>query len=700
MKKFFSFVLALIIAFSAVLLVNAASTSDLTFTLNSDGKSYIVSKCSTSASGSLTIPSTYNGKPVTIIGLEAFENCNKLTSITIPNSITNIYGYAFENCTNLTSVTFGNSVKSIGNYSFCKCKSLTSITIPDGVTSIETHAFYYCENLASITIPDSVTSIGSSAFENTPVYDINDWENGVLYLGNHLIQAARNISGSYTIKAGTKCIADDAFLDDVSHQLSELTSITIPNSVTNIGKNAFRYCGKLKSIKISDSVTSIGLNAFYGTAYYKNASNWKNGVLYIGNHLIEAEDTIKGAYTVESGTKTIADYAFYECSKLTSVIIENGVAYIGEGAFEDCTGITAVTLPDSLKNIDDYAFKGCTSLTSITLPDSVTHIGVQAFRYCKSLKCIVIPNSVKSIGENAFYNSNSVTVYCNKNSTAESYAKANNLKYEYIVKLATPTVTASNTSKGVSVKWSKVSGADGYYVYRKKSTDKSFTKIATVEGGSTLSYTDTKASGNTKYVYTVKAYKGSTSGAYNKTGKTILFLCAPATKSANKNGYINVSWNKISGAKGYVIYKKTGSGSYKKLATIKSGSTVSYKDKSVKSGTKYTYYVKAYNGSTYSGYKASSALMYLAPVKISSAASGKSGITVKWGKISASKGYTVYRKTGSGSYSKLATVKGTTKVSYLDKSAKKGKTYTYYVTAYNGSCKGAYANTKACKDKY
>ncbi len=263
-----------------------------------------------------------------------------------------------------------------------------------------------------------------------------------------------------------------------------------------------------------------------------------------------------------------------------------------------------------------------------------------------------------------------------------------------------PTVTVANSSKGVSVTWTKVLGADGYYIYRKKSTDKSFSKLATVKGVSSLSYTDTKASGNTKYVYTVKPYKGSTAGAYDKTGKTILFLSAPTTKAANKNGYINVSWNKISGATGYVIYKKTGSGSYKKLTTIKSGSTVSYKDKSVKSGTTYSYYVKAYNGSTYSGYKASSAIMYLTAVKISSATSGKSGITVKWGKISASKGYTVYRKTGSGSYSKLATVKGATKVSYLDKSAKKGKTYTYYVVAYNGNYKGTYANTKACKDKY
>ena len=109
---------------------DAASASDLTFTLNANGNSYSVTDCDESAGGTLTIPSTYNGKPVTGIGDYAFSNCTGLTGITIPDSVTSIGTHAFYDCTGLTGITIPDSVTNMGGAAFRGCSSLESITIP------------------------------------------------------------------------------------------------------------------------------------------------------------------------------------------------------------------------------------------------------------------------------------------------------------------------------------------------------------------------------------------------------------------------------------------------------------------------------------------------------------------------------------------------------------------------------------------
>ncbi len=389
--------------------------------------------------GDITIPSELGGCPVTSIGYEAFYNCG-FKSITIPNSIT-----------------------SIGIRAFEYCGSLTSVTIPNSVTSIGEGAFEYCKSLTSVTIPDSVTSIGSSAFYNTGLFkDKANWENGALYIDNCLIDMKNEYKGDYAIKDGTRLIADDAFSycesltsvtipnsmtnigDSLFYGCTSLTKInvsegnnnfssidgvlfnkkktkiicyppkkagksyTIPNSVTSIDKHAFSYCTSLTNITIGNSVTSIGESAFYNCEKLKTVKLGKN-LKKIGDNAFFDCDSLTNI-TIPNSVTTIGYQAFRSCG-FKSVTIPDNVKSIGWGAFFNCDSLESITIPDSVTEIGSDTFYWCTSLKTAKIGNSVTRIGSQAFYYCESLKSIRIPNSVTSIGYGAFYNT---ALYNNK----------------------------------------------------------------------------------------------------------------------------------------------------------------------------------------------------------------------------------------------------------------------------------------------
>ena len=210
----------------------------------------------------------YNGKRrevvipvgVTSIGRSAFEGCINLTAITISDGVTSIVKQAFKGCTNLITINIPNSVTSIGERAFYGCTNLLTVSLPASVTSIGFEAFKKCENLTYITIPDSVKGIGYIGFSDTAYYkNDSNWENDVLYIGNHLIKSKDTVLSKDVIKLGTKTIARNAFI-----RCKNLTTITIPNGVTSIGGWAFEHCTNLITIIIPDSVTSIGKQAFLG----------------------------------------------------------------------------------------------------------------------------------------------------------------------------------------------------------------------------------------------------------------------------------------------------------------------------------------------------------------------------------------------------------------------------------------------------
>ena len=349
----------------------SAFSEGLAYTSNGDGTCY-VSGIGTCTDNDVVIPAEApNGDKVTAIASSAFENCDSLTSVEIPDSVTKIGYSAFSGCKSLASVVIGDSVTEIGFQAFQNCDSLTSVVIPDSVTSIGGSAFEDCTSLTSIVIPDSVITIGSSAFFSCDSLTSVVIGDSVTKIGSSAFSDCTGLT-SVVIPDSVTTIGDYAF-----NSCTSLTSVVIPDSVTSIGNYAFRYCDNLTSVVIPDSVTAIGSYAF---AYCDNLTS----------------------VVIPDSVTAIGSYAFAYCDSLTSVVIGDSVTSIGKGAFCNCSSLTSIEIPDSVTSIGTYAFDSCSSLTSVVIPDSVTSIGSFAFYNCRNLASVVIGDSVTSIGDGAF----------------------------------------------------------------------------------------------------------------------------------------------------------------------------------------------------------------------------------------------------------------------------------------------------------
>ena len=214
------------------------------------------------------------------------------------------------------------------------------------------------------------------------VYELNSTEDGYIITGFNYAVGKMTIPSTYNNLPVVE-IADEAF------KHSGITGITIPDSVTSIGKMAFFSCLKLESITIPNSVTSIGTSAFH-TCTSLTSIVIPDSVTSIGRRTFYDCESLK-SIVIPEGVTSIGDYVFYYCHSLTNITIPNSVTSIGEWAFFECTSLSSIKIGNSVTNIGIYAFAGCTSLTNIIIPSSVTEIGGRAFDDCTSLESITLP---------------------------------------------------------------------------------------------------------------------------------------------------------------------------------------------------------------------------------------------------------------------------------------------------------------------
>ena len=354
-----------------------------------------------------------------------------------PDSFKEIWGYAFKDCKNLEKVDL-NKTTSIGDMSFENCTKLSSIVLPNTLVELGTYVFSGCTLLNNIKMPSNPIEITNTFIYGSGYYnDAKNWENGILYVDNYLITTNNDLLNqqSINVKEGTIVIAINAFTNNGKN----LKSIVLPEGLKIIGSSAFSSLYSLSQINIPSSVISIGNNAFGSTDLYENQSNWENGGFYIDNWLLAVDNVKMTEFTVKEGTVGVSDGKSdtslfpTKATSISSLTLPSTLKYIGNRSFARLK-ITSLELPETLETMKEGAFMTCAFLESVNLEDCINlkSIGNQAFSNC-AIKEITIPSNVLEMGELIFnHNSVDLLVHCQFSEKPEGWN--NNWDYTYSTK--------------------------------------------------------------------------------------------------------------------------------------------------------------------------------------------------------------------------------------------------------------------------
>ena len=424
------------------------------YTLINNGTEYRLSKYG-SAPETIYIEDEYRNKPVTeiaprafkgysviqnveigdnvrTIGDNAFYGCQYLKRVKFGKSVTKIGASAFQSCSGLETVILSESLTTIGNSAFAYCKALEELDLPEGLQSIGTYAFSDCIALEEVALPDTLTSLGGAAFTvSTSLKKVT--------IGSALEEIAT--SAFYKCSAlETLLFAEDGKLKTIGNSAFAdcfaLKAVTIPDGVETIGASAFNMQlleefhkaenpeeedvvtytlqSNLESITIPNSITSIGTNAFYGTKHYMDGLDAANSYIYVGGWIIGASLDMQENLTqidydsFAEDAYGIADGALKNFQVLEKVYLPNSIRYIGGAGFQSNKKlrIFEMTNNSQLETVGMYALAGCRILDTVVLGPNVTALLEGAFASCERLNNtednVLTPDKLTKVGKDAF----------------------------------------------------------------------------------------------------------------------------------------------------------------------------------------------------------------------------------------------------------------------------------------------------------
>lgn len=446
---------------------NAAFESCISFT-EFTVPDQIVSIGNSAFTGMTALKEITLGSGVVSIGNYCFNACTALDTVNFSkqSSLQTIGFGAFQYCTALQKIDLPNGLESIGQGTFMMAEKLNSVSIPDSVTEVGYSAFYatkiymdaveagdmlvyvdnwlvnklettekkiynlYAENPQNLpdtyVIREDTVGIANSALSGaSELYEVV-LPKSVKYVGMYAFYGCpmlfRFVSdNTELVSLGLGAFMDDEELHQVVFDRSNTSKLKEIDSYAFYGCKNLNYSGSATSSRfIPLSVDRIGTFAFFDTALYKSAD--EDGVIYAddwvvgsqGSPTVEedangewhmvAPSNPKPTITLREDVRGISDYAFHDCSELTTVGNSYRVEKIGRGAFYNCEKLEGFVMSPDLTRIEDYAFYGCTNLVVDSLPIDLRSIGRSAFYNCTQMRQVNMPEWLESVGDFAYYN--------------------------------------------------------------------------------------------------------------------------------------------------------------------------------------------------------------------------------------------------------------------------------------------------------
>ena len=570
------------------------------------------------------------------IGNKAFMNDEKLVNVKCGSQLRTIGDSAFEGCNKLRDLSWGNDLKTIGNRAFFHCTALTGeVKLPYGTSSIGNMAFCGTNISGTLIIPSTVTKLGSSAFSGCKSLTKlelgcrGEVEGGCFSSCSNLadVKIANTVTG-----LGNNCF-----------ESSGLTSVTVPDSVTSFGKNVFGSCKQMKSVTIGNGVTEIPSNTFFDCTTLTDVS-LPDGITKIGSSAFE--NTKITTFVGGPALKSIGTFVF--CGSSVGTVILDKLEDIDSKAFCDCPSLRKVYIyDDEFTYSDNPKIKGLVFEyeTEVYLLGNTKNVlytargtGTASNEYVnpKPITSIYNPTNVKATVQNnkvlvswkyavgaALYDvyraptakgpftlvgSTSGTVLtdtvlpalngrtfyriqAHRGDIYSTYSETATCLY-LLKSLEKPKITKSaDIVQGIRIYWNPIKDAARYDVYRSDSEDGTYVMIGKTTA---TNYADGGVASGKTYYYRVVAGHSNIVSEPSDTKKVIFVGTPDITGRVNKSAGISLTWQKITGAAGYAVYRKT-TGSWERIATISGNTTFTYLDTDVAqtNGVVYHYTVRA-----------------------------------------------------------------------------------------------------------